>query len=267
MKAVKTGVIGILIVSAVAGTVVLFRAQPIAEPVPSIVAVTPPEPVVLIPEIKAPEIPSAPEKVPEPKVVEAEPVQEIVIKAKPAPPLYSPEEQRIAEQKRYWQHISSRFKAKMDLLANETDPRKRMQLIRQIAPYVRMDTLATLDWVSTLETAEEQRRALEAVNQNALIGIGARIEKDETGLVKIRDTTILSAVGSSGKVENGDYIAGVKQSDGSTIDFKGMSMQEIVKILRGKPGSEVQLLMQTPDAEPYSVSVNRSMIIMEPLFN
>jgi len=135
-----------------------------------------------------------------------------------------------------------------------------------------MDTPGTLDWAMGLEDPEEWRAGLEAINKNALTGIGARIEMDETGLPKVGETTILSAVASTGQVEPGDYISGMVNSDGSIVYFKDRPIRQIVQFLRGQAGTEVQLLMERVpadgSAEPYSfdVAVQRSMIIVQPPF-
>jgi C-terminal processing protease CtpA/Prc len=122
----------------------------------------------------------------------------------------------------------------------------------------------------SLEDTEEKRAALKAINQNALAGIGARIKVDETGFPKITETTILSAIASTGQVESGDYITGIVNEDGSTIYFKGRPVQQIVQYLRGQPGTEVRLLMERlmPEGsdEPYAFEVPllRSIIVMQP---
>ncbi len=134
-----------------------------------------------------------------------------------------------------------------------------------------MDTPSTLDWAMGLEDPEERRAAFEAINDNALTGIGARIETDETGLPKIRETTILSAVASTGQVEAGDYISGMVNHDGSIVYFKDRPIRQIVQYLRGQAGSEIQLLMERASddgSDPYSfdVSVQRSLIVVQPPF-
>jgi len=172
----------------------------------------------------------------------------------------------------YWQHAARRFEQQGKMLDQENDPAKRMNLIQAMARNVRMDTLSTLDWAMGMEDPEEQRAALEAINQNALVGIGARLQVDDTGLPKITETTVLSAIASTGMAEPGDYISGMVNGDGSTIYFKDLPIRQIVKLLHGQPGTEVRLLMERAPAggntEPYSfdVPVLRSMIIVQPPF-
>ncbi len=140
-----------------------------------------------------------------------------------------------------------------------------------MARHVRFDTLAAIDWAMNLSDPEEQRIALEAINKHALVGIGAEIEMDATGYPKIRKTTPMSAVGSTGMVEPGDYIVGMDGGNGDPIYFDGLSTAQIIQLLRGKAGSEIRLLMErasqyggTPQV--FEVPVQRSLIIIQPPF-
>jgi C-terminal processing protease CtpA/Prc len=256
-----------LIIPAVVAAGALLYIQNKPEPAPEVTPVV---------AASAPAPPPAPEPVeikPEPKpepepvaVVETnKPVQEIIIKATPPPAIKTQQEQRLEQQKKYWAHVQTRFLAKMDQLAREKNPQRRQQLIRQIAQYVRMDTLATLDWIATLNSPEEQKLAMEELNKHALVGIGARIEKDQTGLPAIRDTTLLGAIETSGQVQKGDHIAGVIGADGKQIDFYDLSMKDIVTHLRGEAGTEVELVVMRNGIK-FNVTVDRSMIVMEPMF-
>ena len=225
-------------------------AQVVNEPRKDVHAAIPPPPK---PVTEKPE-PMAPSKIVAPRIKE----QPKAVMPIPRPAAH------------YWQQAARRFEQQGEMLSQETDPAKRMNLIQTMARNVRIDTLSTLDWAMSLEDPAEQRAAMEAINKNALVGIGARIQVDETGLPKIVDTTVLSAVASTGMTEPGDYISGMVNGDGSTIYFQDLPVREIVKLLHGQPGTEIQLLMERApadgDTEPYSfdVPLRRSMIIMQP---
>ena len=165
---------------------------------------------------------------------------------------------------------SQSFDEQVERFDDEDNPAMRMRLIQQLAYNVRRDTLSTVDWAMGLEDPEEQKIALEAINRNALIGIGATLVMDDTGLPLISNTLELGAVASSGLVESGDRILGMVDSDGSTIYFKGRSMSQIVALLRGQAGTEVRLLMKrnpgegNTEATTFEVPVQRSMLIIQP---
>ncbi len=208
-----------------------------------------------------------PADIPPPQITAIQPKPEPEIEIPPEPP---PPEPPRPNYNAYWEQQERSFKNRMEQLANETDPAKREALIRQLGQYVRIDTLAAINWAMSLEDPEEQRMALEAINQNALTGIGARIEMGERGYPQIRDTTVLSAVGATGMVKSGDYITGIRGADGQTIHFKGMSLQQIVQYLRGQPGTEITLnverIPETGSQQPIviDVPIQRSLIVMDP---
>ena len=169
--------------------------------------------------------------------------------------------------KSQWEEQQLAFMEKKALLENETDPQERLRLLDSMMKYVRFDTMAALEWAMALEDPDERRAALEAINEKALVGIGAQIELDKEGLPKIKETTVLSAIGATGKVQPGDYIASIINEDGSTIDLHGMPLPDIVKLLRGKPGSTVRLVMERMSedgGEPvfFNVDVQRSMLVI-----
>ncbi len=229
-----------------------LQAQEVSKPIPDVRAAIPPLPK---PAAQKPE-PQAPPRIAAPPVGKQ--------------PADAEASRRRALQ--YWRLAAQRFEKQGIMLDRESDPARRMNLIQTMARNVRIDTLNTLDWAMGLEDQTEQRAALNAINKNALVGIGARIQADETGLPKIVDTTVLSAIASTGMTEPGDYISGMVNSDGSFISFRDLPLRQIVQLLRGQPGTEVRLLMERASAdglaEPYSfdVPVLRSMIIMPPPF-
>jgi len=205
-----------------------------------------------------------------PAVVQEKPVPNKIVRkttpvaestSKPAPtPARNPYHQQ-------WQKAEERFYQLWDKLAEEQDPAQRQRLINEMAQYVRMDTLGTIEWAMELSDAADRRLALEAINKYSLSGIGARIEMDESGLPKIRDTTALSAIDATGLVETGDLLIGMQDENGHVMDFTGLSIHEIVRHLRGKPGTDILLYVERPadgQAESFEVPVTRSMLVIQP---
>lgn len=246
-----------------------------------------PEPEIVLRKHILPQTPKAPPETvqgkPEPsldfRAILPEPVKESatpvvtahVQKPKPMPSKPSREGQQRIAAKRYWQNATKNFERQRERLDKETNPARRWKTIQSMARHVRIDTPSALDWAMGLENPKEKRAALEAINKHALSGIGARIEMDETGVPRIRETTVLSAIGSTGLVESGDYISGMVKGDGSTVYFKGLPLGKIVQHLRGQPGSEVTLVMERTASNggaPYAfhVPVQRSMLVVQPPF-
>lgn len=172
-------------------------------------------------------------------------------------------------QNEFWERQEQIFNKHRELLEQDENPSRRREIIDTLASYVRIDTMEALNWAMALENPDEQRAALEAINKYALSGIGARIEVDQTGLPKIRETTVLGGAASTGNIEVGDYISGIVNSDGSTTYFNGLPISRISQMLRGKPGSEVQLVMHRISEDGggaylFNVPVQRSLIVVEP---
>jgi C-terminal processing protease CtpA/Prc len=140
-----------------------------------------------------------------------------------------------------------------------------------MAGHVRVNTLQSLEWAMSLTDPAERRAALEAINKMSLSGIGARIEVDETGFPKIRETTVLSAVAATGQVAPGDYIVGMEDASGEAVNFEGLPARQVAQHLRGEPGSELRLQMErvAPDgseAYSYEVTIQRSLLVIQPPF-
>ena len=257
----KIRVVYILMIAAALGVGAAYRVLRMARS-----EAAPVQPAAAVPEIEKQAMPPGPVAVPEPR---PEPVQK-----KTVPQFAAPSRSMNTQDpdRRYWDGQAQRFDRMLEKLSRETDPAKRINLIRSMARYVRVDTPAAIEWAMNLADPGEQRAALEAINKNALVGIGARIEMDETGLPKIRETTPLSAVESTGKVEQGDYIVGMVDANGQPTYFDGLTLRQIVQFLRGEPGTEVRLLMERGTTgggtEPYAfdVPVQRSLIVVEPPF-
>ena len=206
-----------------------------------------------------------PEPLPRPKPPAVSKVESPAARKQPDRP--SPKHPDRAQ---YWERQARRFNGLLEQLAREQNPARRKALIRTLAAYVRIDTLETLEWAMGLQDPIEQRAALEAINHSSLSGIGARIETDDTGFPVIRETTVLSAIAATGLVEPGDYIVGMVNPDGQPVSFEHLSIQQVVKYLRGQPGSEVQLLIErlpsdeNSGSETFDVSIQRSLLVVQP---
>jgi len=165
--------------------------------------------------------------------------------------------------------VKDRFDQQAERLDYEADPAQRAQIIESLSEYVQVDTPRTIEWAMSLEDPNERYLAMEAINRNALTGIGAKLAVDATGYPKIRETTPLSAIGSTGMVEPGDYIVGMMDENGQMISFHGMDLPEIVGTLRGEAGTDVYLYMERPGPDgmsttPFEVPVRRSMLVILP---
>lgn len=213
-----------------------------------------------------------PDPLPSPKPLSVRKVDITPVEAAPPAARKLPDRQppKHPDPAQYWERQIQHFNGLLEQLAREQDPSRRKALIQALAGYVRIDTLETIDWAMGLQDLTEQRAALEAINKSSLSGIGARIQTDNTGFPRIRETTVLSAIAATGLVEPGDYIVGMVDPDGLPVSFENLSAQQVVKHLRGEPGSEVQLLMErlpsdeNGESHIFDVSIQRSLLVIQP---
>jgi C-terminal processing protease CtpA/Prc len=250
-----------LALAGIAGISFLSRSSP-PQPPDSEMPV-PPQPLINEPEQDVRPTPQPPPEQQEENTIAGRAIVPPQEAQEPAPERTDPTEH-------YWRRHALHFEQQQMKLTEENDPIKRLNLIRTMARNIRINTSDTIEWAMGLADPAEQRAALEAINNHALVGIGAHIQLDETGFPKIMQTTPLSAIESTGMTQPGDYIRGMVGEHGEPIYFKGLPIHQIVQALRGKPGTEIQLLMErrtTDEASPYrfEVPVSRSMIVIQPL--
>jgi carboxyl-terminal processing protease len=78
-----------------------------------------------------------------------------------------------------------------------------------------------------------------------LIGIGARLQSDpETDFVKVLEIVIGGPAWKQKDLQEGDVIMKVAQAEKEPVDVAGMSIDEVVSMIRGKLGAEVRLTVR-----------------------
>ena len=107
---------------------------------------------------------------------------------------------------------------------------------------------------------------MRAVYQNTPKGIGA-VLKLESGFPKIADIMPTGALVST-NLRAGDLIVQAQDSGKDPQNLYGRNMQDIVGLLRGTPGSEVEIRVlrenqATGQLEEHSAIVKRDLLILE----
>lgn len=138
-----------------------------------------------------------------------------------------------------------------------------------------------LKWVQEIEASDVQETFLTALThqydphstfmsadtleefsiamRNSLVGIGA-VLSDDDGYCTIRELLPGGPAERSGKLKPEDQIVGVAQGkDGEMVDTIGMKLSKIVKMIRGKKGTEVRLRIRPGDGDP---SVRKEIILV-----
>lgn len=95
-----------------------------------------------------------------------------------------------------------------------------------------------------------------------LEGIGATLqEKDE--FVSVERIVPGSPSSRQGELQSGDLIMKVAQGKDEPVDIEGMPLDEVVKMIRGKKGTEVRLTVKKIDGKTKVISIIRDVVILE----
>lgn len=95
-----------------------------------------------------------------------------------------------------------------------------------------------------------------------LEGIGAVLQEAD-GYIKINSIVTGSACWRQGDLEVGDLILKVAQGNGEPEDIVDAAMKEVLKLIRGPKGTEVQLTVQKKDGQITVIPIIRDVVIRE----
>jgi C-terminal processing protease CtpA/Prc len=116
-------------------------------------------------------------------------------------------------------------------------PQRRIAVETIARALAEADFEGGLEWARSLPDAEERRAAEFNLNQNRLTGVGAMLGM-ENGLPVVRGLVEGGPLQARG-IQEGDRIVEIQGSDNVTL--YGKDLEEVVKLLRGVPGSQVSL--------------------------
>lgn len=95
-----------------------------------------------------------------------------------------------------------------------------------------------------------------------LEGIGAQlVERD--GYVKVSSIVPGSASWKQGQLKAEDMILKVAQGSAEPVEVTDMRLDDVVKLIRGKKGTEVRLTVKKPDATIHIISIIRDVVVLE----
>jgi carboxyl-terminal processing protease len=93
-----------------------------------------------------------------------------------------------------------------------------------------------------------------------LDGIGA-VLRSENGQTIVEEVVPGGAAATDGHLKAGDKIVGVAQGDGEFTDVVDMKLRDVVKLIRGKRGTRVQLkVVSTGKLDPVTIDLKRQKI-------
>ncbi len=96
-------------------------------------------------------------------------------------------------------------------------------------------------------------------------GIGAVLQEAD-GAVKVSEPMIGGPVWRSGQVEKGDIIVSVAEGNGNPVMTEGLSMEEVITMIRGKKGTTVSVGFRKADGKVKVVALQRDALQLEDTF-
>ena len=110
-----------------------------------------------------------------------------------------------------------------------------------------------------------EKRSFDEQMSGRFYGIGASLRQEE-GNIKILTLVTGSPAWKSGEVQIGDVIAKVGQANEEPQDMAGYDVEDAVKLIRGKKGTEVKLTLKKTDGTTKVVSLIRDEIVIDETF-
>ena len=95
-----------------------------------------------------------------------------------------------------------------------------------------------------------------------LQGIGATLQERD-GYIKVTSIVPGSPSWKDGNLKPEDKILKVAQADKEAVDIVGMRLDDAIKLIRGKKGTEVRLTIEKPDGEVKEIKLIRDIIVLE----
>ena len=82
-----------------------------------------------------------------------------------------------------------------------------------------------------------------------VVGIGLQIRQTDDGRFEVINLMVGTPVEVEGRVKKGDMILAVTNEDGEVSKTKGKDLVDVVKLLRGKSGTEARIRFKSADGK------------------
>ena len=111
--------------------------------------------------------------------------------------------------------------------------------------------------------APVDKRSFDEVMSGKFFGIGAQLQEQQDGTVKIASVMPGLPAWKSGEIAAGDIILKVAQGALPPVDISGYDITDAVKLIRGEKGSEVRLTIKKQDGIIKVVKMIRDEVMMD----
>lgn len=150
-------------------------------------------------------------------------------------------------------------------MALEMDPGNaaRSRSLEEVAAYwAAKDTESAEQWAVSLPTQADRDAAQQGIQNAAPVGIGAVLDIEDDGIPVIRGIVPDGVAGRSAAIKEGDRILGVSDSDGTWLETRTLSPDDVINLIRGAPNTSVSLRVQSPSDESIrTVTLIREQVI------
>ncbi|MCX6189816.1 MAG: carboxy terminal-processing peptidase [Bacteroidetes bacterium] len=96
-------------------------------------------------------------------------------------------------------------------------------------------------------------------------GIGAQLQEKD-GFVKVTSIITGSASWRQGQLKVDDIIMKVAQANAEPVSTQDMPLNDVVKMIRGKKGTEVRLTVKKPDGSTLVIAIIRDIVLTDETF-
>ncbi len=112
----------------------------------------------------------------------------------------------------------------------------------------------------------EDKKRFDEMMSGSFIGIGASLQQQEDGKIKVASIITGSPSWKQGHLKADDIIEKVAQGDQPAVDVEGMETDDVVKLIRGPKDTEVRLTVKHADGTNEVIPILRGKVDMEDTF-
>src|ERR1051325_4489487 len=131
----------------------------------------------------------------------------------------------------------------------EADRRKFYEAL--LANWASFDTDAALKWADQFADPADREAVIQAIRTAAPVGIGAELRTAD-GYPVINGLVDGSPAQLGGQLHAGDRIVAIAQGNSPFVNAQDLALEKVVQMIRGAPGTVLQLQVLSANAPPNS---------------
>jgi carboxyl-terminal processing protease len=158
--------------------------------------------------------------------------------------------------------LESEARAKVRSLMERNFQRLNSRFTEEDRFNLLVNTIATSMDPHTTFFPPLEKRSFDEQMSGRFYGIGASL-RGEDGAIKIATLVTGMPAWKSGQIQVGDQVLKVGQGAEEPVDVAGFEVEDAVKLIRGKKGTEVRVTIKKPDGTIKVVSMIRDEIVLD----